>query len=127
MDNRVGVFLGLLLFAALGAALAWWGWTDLRQLQAAARSCAPVISADSSSFWFLGMLCLLGLPALLIVPDRRHGTLFLVVLAVFLALPGLGYVAVRGQVSEGYDMAGFPPLFSLQAFDLNARAACQPV
>lgn len=125
MTSRTGVLLGLLGFGLLGCALTWWGWSDLSALLRDARACVDPVKADSSSVWLLGMVSLLALPGLLLVPERRHGTLFAVMLVVFLGAPALGYVTVRDSVADqGYGMESFPPLFSLRAFELTAPDDC---
>ncbi|MBP0484989.1 hypothetical protein [Sagittula salina] len=127
MKLRLGVLLGLAAFGIAGLAVVFWGLSDLRALSRGAATCVAPLTGDSSAFWFLGAAALVALPALIALPDRYHGKLFVVMLAVFLGLPALGYTLVRNDVAaRGYDMAGFPPLFSLKAFSVDPTEACTP-
>ena len=123
--SRTPAIVIVLLFAAGGLALFWWGLSDVLAWSRAMATCAPEVAMDTSSFWFLGAISVAALPLLAWVNDKHHTKLFAVVVALALGLPAIGYYWISSQAqSAGYDVTAMPTLFSLQAFTLANPAGC---
>lgn len=123
--SRTSAIVIVLLFAAGGIAVFWWGLSDVLSWARAMADCAPEVAMDTSAFWFLGAVAVAVLPLLALIKDKYHTTLFALMVGAALGLPAIGYFWISSQAqTAGYDTTALPSLFSLQAFTLGNATGC---
>lgn len=123
--NRTPAIIILLLFAAAGLGLVWWGLSQVAVWSRALVACTPQVVMDTNTFWFLGGVSVAVLPLLALIKDKYHSYLFVLMIIFAFALPGAGYFWISSQANKmGYDVTALPSLFSLQAFTLANPVGC---
>lgn len=114
MSRAIGIWI-LCGFALAFSAVAIWGVADIAGWLTAMSDCAGAITIDTSSFWFVGALSVVGLPLLAVFHTPSSQKLLFAVLVVwFVSAPLIGYQYFFWRANaHGYEASSATSPFQL--------------
>ncbi|MEM8813805.1 MAG: hypothetical protein AAGF59_14420 [Pseudomonadota bacterium] len=105
MSRNVSILV-LTIFALLGFWIAFWGFSDIRSAIGEMQMCREKVIFDHSSFWFLSLATLPLFLLLVIVPDRLHYVVLILIVLAAVVLPFAGLFALEADADgQGYTFA----------------------